>query len=274
MKALKEMNLLDDFLFNAVVSYNERGVFFSRELLKTIFRREFGELIITPQKPYYGLDTCYHGIRLDVQMEEQMAFAMPNTVFDIEPEKDRDDKNSLPKRTRFYHARIDARSLKAGEDYEQLKKVIVIMITPFDPFGYNRMIYTVRRRCDEVPEMEFDDGAKTIFLYTKGIEDGCSQELKELLHYMENSKIENVTNKQLGEIHKIVEAVKQDAEVTKGYMKMCEYEKKWERKGIEKGSYQILISLVTKGIITVREAAEELLISEKEFEDIMKKESI
>lgn len=274
MKALKEMNLLDDFLFNAVVSYNEKGEFFSRELLKTIFGREFGELIITPQKPYYGLDTCYHGIRLDVQVEEQTALAIPNTVFDIEPDNDKADKSSLPKRTRFYHARIDARSLKAGEDYEQLKKVIVVMITPFDPFGYNRMIYTVRRRCDEVPEMEFDDGAKTLFLYTKGIGDGCSQELKEFLRYMEDSKIENVTNKQLGEIHKIVETVKQDAEVTKGYMKLCEYEKKWESKGIEKGNYQTLISLVTKGRITVRDAAEELFISEKEFEDIMKRESV
>ena len=42
-RTLKELNLLDDFLFNTVFSYPEIGEAFSRELLRVIFRREFGK---------------------------------------------------------------------------------------------------------------------------------------------------------------------------------------------------------------------------------------
>ena len=76
--------------------------------------------------------------------------------------------NALPKRVRFYRAKIDAETLKSGDDYGMLKKVYVIFIMPFDPFGLNHMVYTIKNSCVEEPEMPYDDGATTIFLYTKG----------------------------------------------------------------------------------------------------------
>ena len=60
--------------------------------------------------------------------------------------------NALPKRVRFYHAKIDAETLKSGEDYGMLKKVYVIFIMLFDPFGLNRMVYTIKNSCVEEPE--------------------------------------------------------------------------------------------------------------------------
>ena len=68
-----------------------------------------------------------------------------------------------------------------------LKKVVVILITPYDPFGLNRMIYTIRNKCDEVPTMPYDDRARTIFLYTKGTEGIPSEELEKFLYYMEHT---------------------------------------------------------------------------------------
>ena len=49
------------------------------------------------------------------------------------------------------------------------------------------MIYTIRSKCDEVPSMPYDDGARTIFLYTKGTEGIPSEELENFLHYMEHT---------------------------------------------------------------------------------------
>ena len=62
--------------------------------------------------------------------------------YDIEPEQNENKLavRALPGRVRFYHAKIDAEALKTGESYDMLKKVYVIFIMPFDPFGCDRMI--------------------------------------------------------------------------------------------------------------------------------------
>jgi len=228
-KALSEMNLMDNFLFGSVVTYPGIGEEFSRKLLKIIFGRDFGKLRITPQKVYYGSDTGLHGARLDVYIEEDEEALVAGdaaTVYDVEPEKNETDAavKSLPKRVRFYHAKIDARCLKAGETYKNLKNVIIIMIVPFDPFGLDRMVYTIKSGCMEEPDMPYEDGARTLFLYTKGTKGNPSKELQELLKYMEYTNAGNATNHDLQEIHRMIENVKYDAGVTGDYMRLMEDE--------------------------------------------------
>lgn len=79
----------------------------------------------------------------------------------------------------------------AGESYNVLRNVVVIFITTYDPFGLGRMIYTVKNGCVEEPGMAYEDGARTIFLYTKGTEGNPSEELQQLVRYMEHSTAEN-----------------------------------------------------------------------------------
>ncbi|MDY5025245.1 MAG: Rpn family recombination-promoting nuclease/putative transposase [Oliverpabstia sp.] len=193
-----------------------------------------------PQKIYPGTDTDKHGTRLDVYIEENMTNESENdiTVYDVEPDKNINDINILPKRVRFYHAKIDAHSLKSGESYRMLKKVIVIMITPYDPFGLNHMLYTIRNKCEEIPEMPYDDGARTVFLYTKGTEGNPSAELKQFLHYMEHTTEENATTDNLRSIHQMVNLIKQDEEVSLQYMKIFEREEMLIQQGIEQGIEQ------------------------------------
>ena len=216
-KRLGEMNLLDDFLFGMVVTYPEIGERFVKSLLKIIFGREFKHLSVTAQKVLYGADRNLHGARLDVYLEPE-AGSEPEgraAVYDLEPDrKDTPaDKKVLPRRVRFYHGKIAARSLNSGADYDELKDVVVIMILPFDPFGLRRMVYTVKNQCVEVPEMEYEDGASTLFLYTKGTEGIPSEALRQMLHYMEDTVYENAVNEELREIHRMVETVKKDPEV-------------------------------------------------------------
>ena len=71
-RKLQELNLLDDFLFNALLDYPQMGEKFGRELLRVIFQREFGKLTVIPQKVYGGTDTDKHGARLDVYLEEEL----------------------------------------------------------------------------------------------------------------------------------------------------------------------------------------------------------
>ena len=87
-RKLQELNLLDDFFFNIMLNYPEIGEEFSRQILKIIFRRNFGKLQVIAQKVYYGSDTDKHGARLDVYLEEEdagSALLNASTIYDVEP---------------------------------------------------------------------------------------------------------------------------------------------------------------------------------------------
>lgn len=71
---------------------------------------------------------------------------------------------------RYYHGLIDTQLLDSGIEYDKLPNVVIIIILPYDPFGKNRMVYTIQNQCVEDAAVPYNDGAKKIFLYTKGTE--------------------------------------------------------------------------------------------------------
>ena len=148
------------------------------------------------------------------------------SVYDVELDQNNrvKDISAFPKRSRFYHAIIDSRSLKSGEDFGKLKQVYVIFICNYDPFGYDRVLYTIKNRCLEEPEMEYDDGSETIVLYTKGTKGIIPEELRQFLNYMENTDQNNAVNENLKDIQKMVDVVKRDGEVSLQYMKSFEHD--------------------------------------------------
>ena len=88
-RKLEELNLIDDFLFNKMISHPEFGEEFARDLIRIILGKEVGKLKVIPQKVYYGSDTDTHGARLDVYLEETEDDALENaTIYDVEPESD------------------------------------------------------------------------------------------------------------------------------------------------------------------------------------------
>ena len=239
-KKLEELNLLDDFLFNAMMTYPEMGEEFTRKILKLLFNKEFRNLKVIAQKSYGGLNTDLRGARLDVYVESDDSAEIDATedasIYDLEPDKNDKAKYvaAFPQRIRFYHAIIDSRSLKSGEDFGKLKRVYVIFICNYDPFGYDRVKYTIRNMCVEEPEMPYDDGAQTTILYTKGTkDDNISEELRQFLNYMENTTQTNAVNDTLKDIQKMVDIVKRDGEVSLSYMKGFERDTMMYEKGQE-----------------------------------------
>lgn len=103
------------------------------------------------------------------------------------------------------------------------------------PFGLNRMVYIIKNGCREVPSMPYEDGATTLFLYTKGTESEGKEDLGQLLRYLEYTTKENAINKTLQDIHQMVSKVKQDGEVSLEYMKIFEREEMLIEQGIEQG---------------------------------------
>ncbi|MDD3363198.1 MAG: Rpn family recombination-promoting nuclease/putative transposase [Hespellia sp.] len=223
-RPLEHLNLLDDFLMYSVASSSKYGAPFCREMLHTILDRELSDVTIVAQKVYYGSNPEKHGTRLDVYVEEHEDGTQTGAIYDIEPENGDGKKEELPKRVRFYHSKIDVNVFGSGEDYKDLQQVYVIFITSFDPFDRNRMVYTVKNGCVEEPDMPYEDGARTIYLYTRGTEGNPKQELRELLHFIEETNAVNASNRQLKTMQDMVEDVKTDKEVNLMYLKIKERE--------------------------------------------------
>lgn len=140
---------------------------------------------------------------------------------------------SLPKRTRYYQGMIDSRLLEVGEiDYNKLGNVNIIMITSFDLFGKGLYKYTFDMTCEEDPGLKLCDGAKRIFLNTKGTDpEGVSQELIDFLHFMEHSDAETARKSKSSKIQKLhekIDSIKKSEEVGIRYMNS------WEEKVMER----------------------------------------
>lgn len=240
-RKLEELNLMDDFLFQEMVSKEGIGEEFCRILLSTILNRTIQKVRIIPQKTVAGIDTGNHGIRLDAYVQEISSddistddIEVSTDVYDIEPNNTY-EKESLPRRTRYYDALIDSQLLESGTDYGHMKNVIIIMILPYDPFDRKRMVYTVQNRCVEDSSVSYDDGLKKIYLYTKGTAGNPGKALRDMLKYIENSTDDNVTDENIAKIHGFVDKVKRDKEVGINYMKSWEREQMIRKEGLEEG---------------------------------------
>ena len=90
-KKLEELNLLDDFFFNAMMTYPEMGEKFTRKILKLLFNKEFRNLKVIAQKSYGGLNTDLRGARLDVYVESddsaEIDASEDVSIYDLEPDK-------------------------------------------------------------------------------------------------------------------------------------------------------------------------------------------
>ncbi len=123
----------------------------------------------------------------------------------------------------------------------------MIWILPYDPFGDDRMIYTVKNMVVENNQIVYNDGSNKIFLYTKGTKGG-SKELKDLLTYMEHTTFTNAVDSDLREIQEIVDNVKADSRERERFMTLQEmiyYEKRDSREA----GYQAGLIEGIKGVI-------------------------
>ena len=84
------------------------------------------------------------------------------------------------------------------------------------------MMYTVRNKCEEIPDMEYDDGLQFIYFNTKG-QKGGSQAIKNMLKYIQNSDSKNAVDDATRKIDYYVRKVKNLPEVEAGYMTLGDW---------------------------------------------------
>ena len=223
-RKLKDLNLLDKFLFDEAMEDEEN------KNMKTLLDIILGQDTHLKQPPQTEKE-CRSSfekrqIRLDVYTVDE-----DDVVYDTEPQKT--NTKNLPKRGRLYQGMIDSRLLPPGcIDFNLLNPVVIIMIMPFDLFGYELYRYTFKMQCEEVPEMELGDDATRIFLNSHGKHpELVSRELIELLEYMEKSTdavVEECESERIHQMHERVNRLKSSKEMEIKFMQ------KWEEKEMER----------------------------------------
>lgn len=172
-KSLQELTFKDNFMFGAVLLDPEN----CKGILERCIGAEIERVEVSKEKSIV-YNPEYKGVRLDAfaRDENQTRY---NVEMQILP------KPALKKRIRYYHGQIDMEILLTGVGYEELPDTYVIFICDFDPFGKGKYRYTKKAICEEVPELEMDDGSHTIFLSTKGTnEDEEPEELVKFLKFV------------------------------------------------------------------------------------------
>ena len=182
------------FLFGKVMTSNPNLLL---ELLQYSLPEFHIKQIENPEKEAdVKLSMDAHGVRLDVITTDDQGRRI-----DVEMQM-RDEKN-IPRRMRYYEGSIDQATLEKGQNYNRLGDVVILFITPFDPFdahGYYK--YTFRNTCQEDKEIVLDDGVTKVLLNAVGHKGDIKSELKEFLqlvagnvdstHYAEGSFADRV----------------------------------------------------------------------------------
>lgn len=260
---LQELNLTSRFLFDEVLEDPQ----IHQDVLGIIFQRDIPLLEKNETEKELRVSPLLRSIRMDVfSMDEEKA------VYNTEMQQKR--RADLAKRSRYYRSLVDAGLLEPGvPDYNRLNTSYIIMIMPFDLFGYKKYVYTFRARCEEEPECLLEDGATRIFLNTRGEnDDEVPRELAEFLHYLEETTDERAAStdsQRIKRIHRRVRKVRLSEEVGVKYMQAWE-EKYYER---EEGAHNKLRELAAKKYrkgMSVKEIAELLEESETTVQELLK----
>ena len=183
---------------------------------------------------------------------------------------------------------------RSGKRFRELNRSFIIFICRFNLFPkQGRHRYTFANLCREEPEIELGDEAEKIFLCAEGSRDDISDDMKAFLDYVSGEQASDSFTKSLEravqeakehrwwrkEYMTLLEKIEREraealAEgLTKGHKKgLAEGLEKGLAAGMEAGTYRTLFSLVKKGLISVRDAAEQAGVSEDEFRQKMNAE--
>ena len=254
MKSIDDADLMDDVFMNLVASDPDVGKDVCRTLLSVLLQKKIDNVRIHAQRMIPGSGDKLRGIRLDVQVVETDSENQKITnMYDIEPHNRWE--TSFARMLRFRQAKIDSINMTASDnDFSHLPSLYMILITEFDIWGKDYMVYTVRNKCDEVPELDYDDGLRFLYFNIKG-KKGGSESIRNMLKYMQDSKESSAVDDATKELDKYVSNVRRNPEVRGNYMTFgdrIDWEKELSREegreeGREVGHVDVIEDMLKNG---------------------------
>ncbi len=266
-RQFKPVTIQDDMMFGTVMADPE----YCRPFLETILGVRIKKIEYPERQKTIGLTINAKSIRMDVYIEDE-----EHTVYDVEMQTGKNQ--NLPKRARYYQGMIDLNILAKGEDYNHLKKSMVIFICTFDPFGYDEYIYSFTSACQlsSGSGCLLGDDAWKIFVNAKGYKGNVSDEFKTLMRYIMGGEAKDSYTQTL---EKKVSLVNSNEEWKVSYMTWAirladerrEGREEGRKEGRREGNISTLYGLYRDGDITLQKAAAKAGMSEPAFLETAKK---
>ncbi|MBR1860245.1 MAG: hypothetical protein IJ796_00050 [Lachnospiraceae bacterium] len=174
--------------------------------------------------------------------------------------------HALPRRSRFYQGAMDVDYLNKGNTFKELPESNVLFICTFDPFRQGLSKYTFRERCEENRELTLNDGTVKIFFNCKYEGDDIAEDLKKFYAYVETGQVTDTLTKRIDEA--VIKGRMNEVWRTQ-YMReiaiIQDAKDEGREEGREEGKLSMLFILVNDKLITAKDAAEKMGITEEEF---------
>ena len=255
-RLIDKMTLFDDNLMSLVFGQNIET---TELLLRVIMERDIKVIDVKGQDELKNPMIGGRCITLDVH-----AIDVDGRHIDIEVQINAE--GSHVRRARYHSSMMDARMLKEGQEFKEIKDSYVIFIYDHDKFRKGLPFYHIQRRVDETGEA-FGDGSHII--YVNGRYEGNDDigRMMRDFHQCRPEQIESETLSKAVAYYKEKEGRGAMSEAVRQYaMEYAkEYGEEQKQAGIKQGENYMLYSLVQDGDINPEKAAVRLEITVDEL---------
>ena len=259
-KTLSELTIKDNFIFGAVMCEEPN----CRRLLEMVLDFPIERIEVNKEKSIV-YHPEYKGVRLDVYAKDEKR-----THYNVEMQAIKEP--ALGKRARYYHSHIDMEILLSGDDYSKLPNTYVIFVCDFDPFMRGKYCYTFENLCLEDKELSMQDGAKSIFLNTRGKNnDEVPIEMIAFLDFVKADLKESTKDFHddfVRQLQSSVQKVKSSRRMEENFMILREMLRDERAEGKAEGKAESVLILLEE-IGTVSEQLQEKIINEKDMSTLL-----
>ena len=260
-KTLSELTIKDNFVFGAVMCEEPN----CRRFLEMVLDFPIERIEVNKEKSIV-YHPEYKGVRLDVYAKDEKR-----THYNVEMQAIKEP--ALGKRARYYHSHIDMEILLSGDDYSKLPNTYVIFVCDFDPFMRGKYCYTFENLCLEDKELSMQDGAKSIFLNTRGKNnDEVPIEMIAFLDFVKADLKESTKDFHddfVKQLQNSVQKVKSSRRMEENFMILREMLRDERAEGKAEGKAEDILVLLQE-IGTVSEQLQEKIVNEKDLSTLLK----
>ena len=237
-KLVDDMTLFDDDLMSHVFDKNIEA---TELILRIILGEDIKVISVDGQDELKNPLVDGRNITLDVH-------AVDSHGKEIDVEVQGDAKGAAVERARFHSSMVDARMLKASQDFKELKDSYVIFIYKKDKFKEGLPVYHIERYVRETGKL-FEDGSHIIYVNGSYKGEGEIAQLIEDFHQKESS----------GMHYKVLaDGVKHFKETEEGRETMCESVKEYGRECADEKMLEGVKNLMKSAHVSLEQAIEML----------------
>ena len=221
--------ITSDFVFKLVFKHAQ----YAKHLIEKILGKTIRSIkLVDAEKVITDNNFDAKGVRFDIYVEDEEG-----SRYDVEMQAVPTKQHLLALRSRYYISMMDVDAINKGDEYQELKKSVVIFLCNFAIFDGKLRQYNYIRFARQNKDLELKDDTEIIFLSSKGAKsDIIDEDIASFLDYMSGKN--KIDNQFVKSIDQEVQEVNKDPLIRRDIMK-------WELKlreardsGIEQGLEQ------------------------------------